>query len=116
MQIKMKHNLKITIPETIVIGLFLVNIKPLKNLLIEKRNDLANLLMSQHASMISEQIESRCAEYKRIHLRLGESSASIEQVFETKEWINTLPTVVLNQSEIVKRLTMVHARAFTLFF
>lgn len=107
MQLKQKAKLEKRLPENISISLFIVNTKLLRNTLIEKRNELATLLMSQHAIIISEQLELICEEYKRIHLRLDESSVSIEQVFETREWIDTLPTVLENQSEIVKRLIMV---------
>jgi len=63
--------------------------------------------MKQHTHIISEQLETYCAEYNRIYIRLGESSASIEQVFETREWIDTLPNLISDMSEIVKRLIMV---------
>lgn len=107
MQFKQKAKLEKNLPENISISLFIVDTKLLRRTLIEKRNELATLLMKQHATIISEQLELICEEYKRIHLRLDESSVSIEQVFETREWIDTLPNVLQNQSEIVKRLIMV---------
>lgn len=108
MQIKMKANLEITLPATITIGLFFVNVKPLKKLLIEKRTQLANLLMKTHATNTCDQFETCCSEYKGIYIKLSEIPTSIEQVFETRNWIDTLPFLIKNQSEIVKRLFMVH--------
>lgn len=109
MQLKQKTKLEKSLPpETIAIGLFSVNTKSLRSLLIEKRRELATLLMKQHASIIGDQLESACDEYKRIYLKLSENSVSIEQVFETREWIETLPTVLEKQSEIVRRLIMVN--------
>lgn len=107
MQIKMKKKLEKTLPETIIIGLFSVNIRQLKELLIEKRIELANLLLKTHAIMTCEQLELCCTEYKSIYIKLGENPKSIEQVFEMREWIETLPILVRNQSEVVKRLYMV---------
>lgn len=107
MQLKFKSKLKYTIPDTIIIGLFIVNIKGLKTLLIEKRDNLANSLMIHYASKTSEQLESYCAEYKRIYLKLSESPVSIEQVFEIKEWIDTLPNIIQNKSELVKNVILV---------
>lgn len=104
MQIKMKLKLEKTLPETITIGLFFISIKSLKNVLVRKRIDLADLIMKTHASLTTEKIEICCAEYKRIYLRLTEIPTSIEQVFEIREWIDTLPILISNQSEIVKRL------------
>lgn len=107
MQLKFKSKLKNIIPDTIIIGLFMVNIKMLKTSLIEKRDNLANSLMRYHANKTSEQLESYCAEYKRIYLKLSESPVSIEQVFEIREWINTLPNIIQNKSEIVKNVILV---------
>lgn len=107
MQLKFKSKLKNAIPDTIIIGLFMVNIKVLKILLIEKRDNLATSLMRHYTSKISEQLESYCAEYKRIYLKLSESPVSIEQVFEIREWIDTLPNIVQNKSEIVKNVILV---------
>lgn len=104
MQIKMKLKLEKTFPETITIGLFFISTKSLKNLLVRKRIDLADLIMKTHANLTTEKIEICCAEYKRMYLRLTEIPASIEQVFEIREWIDTLPILISNQSEIVKRL------------
>lgn len=108
MQIKMKLNLEQTFPESITIGLFLVNIKPLKHILVKKRNELANLIMETHATITAEKIEKCCAKYKTIYLRLIEVPTSIEQVFETREWIDTLPIAINNQSDIIRRLFKVH--------
>lgn len=85
----------------------MVNIKALKLSLIEKRDDLANSLMKHYASKTSEQLETYCAEYKRIYLKLSESPVSIEQVFEIREWIDTLPNIVQTKSEYVKNVILV---------
>lgn len=103
----MKENLKKVLPETIAIGLFLVNVEPLKKILVDKRNDLANLIMETHARITSDQLELCCTEFKGINIKLSETAVSIEQVFETREWIDTLPNKIENLSEIVKRLFMV---------
>lgn len=107
MQIKMKKKLDLTLPETITIGLFSVNIKYLKKLLVEKRNDLANLLLRTHTNITCEQLELCCTEYRGIYIKLGENPKTIEHVFEIREWIETLPVLIRNQSEVVKRLFMV---------
>lgn len=111
-QIEMKEILKVVLPETIAIGLFLVNVEPLKKILVDKRTDLANLIMSTHASKTSDQLESCCSEFKGIYIKLGETAVSIEQVFGTKEWIDTLPSIIENLSNIVKRLFMVLTKIY----
>ncbi|XP_029347294.1 dynein heavy chain 1, axonemal [Acyrthosiphon pisum] len=104
MQIKMKLKLEKTFPETITIGLFFISITSLKHSLVKKRIDLADLIMKTHASLTTEKIEICCEEYKRMYLKLTEIPTSIEQVFEIREWIDTLPILISNQSEIVRRL------------
>lgn len=108
MQLTRKTNLMKALPETIIIGPFVVNNKALKKKLIKKRDELANLLMNTHATNTSQQLELYCAEYNRIYLRLNEVPVSIEKLFEMKEWIDSLPTLVKNQSNIVKRSIVVH--------
>lgn len=107
MQLRMKTNLTKTLPENIIIGPFFVNLKPLKHFLIEKRNELSNLLMKTHASITTEEIEICCEEYRGIYLKLNENPVSIEQAFEMKDWIDTIPILIKNQSEIARRLLMV---------
>jgi len=107
MQIKMKLNLEKTFPETITIGLFFIKIESLKQLLIKKRIELADLIMKTHASLMTDKIKMCCAEYNRMYLRLIEVPTTAEQVFEIKEWIDTLPILISEQSEIVRRLLKV---------
>jgi len=104
MQITMKSQLEKTFPETITIGLFAINIESLKHSLVRKRIDLAELIMKTHASLTTDKIETCCEEYNRMYLKLIEIPTSIEQVFEIKEWIDTSPLLISNQSEIVRRL------------
>jgi len=108
MQLERKTNLMKALPETIIIGPFVVNNIALKKKLIKKRDELANLLMKTHAKNTSQQLELYCAEYNRIYLRLNEVPVSIEKLFEMKEWIHSLPALVKNQSNIVKRSITVH--------
>lgn len=106
-QIKMRENLKTVLPQTIPINLFLVNVEPLKKILVDKRDDLANLIMETHAKITSDKLESCCAEFKGTFFRLSATAVSVEQVFETKEWIDSLPAIIEKESDIVKRLLLV---------
>lgn len=103
----MKANLEKTLPKTIAIGLFLVNVKPIKKLLIEKRGELATLLMKTHANIVCGKLEVCFADYRDVYMRLGEDPVSAEQIFETREWIDTLPILIQNQTEISNRVIMV---------
>lgn len=107
MQIKMKLNLEKTFPENITIGLFFINVYSLKHELIRKRIELAEFIMQTHASLTTEKIEICCAEYNRMYLKLIEVPTTIEQVFEIREWINDLPNLINDQTEILKRLLKV---------
>lgn len=115
MQITMRLQLEKTFPETITIGLFVINTETLKHLLVRKRIDLADLVMKTHASLTTEKIEICCAEYNRMYLKLIEIPTSIEQVFEIKEWIDASPLLISNQSEIVRRLFEVIYYCSTIF-
>lgn len=108
MQIKMKANLEKILPQTINIGLFHVRTHQLKSLLVDKRKELSTLLMTTHANITSEQLELCCADYKQIYQKLSESSTTIEQLIEMREWIETLPVIIQNYSDIVRRLFMVN--------
>ncbi|XP_050431121.1 dynein axonemal heavy chain 1-like [Adelges cooleyi] len=106
MHLKMKANIKKVLPSNIAIGPFFINVESLKQILMDKCRQLANSIMKKYAAMTTEKLEICSEEYKGIFLRLGDNPVSIEQVFEIKEWIETIPFLVKTQSDIVQRLVM----------
>ncbi|XP_050527307.1 dynein axonemal heavy chain 1-like [Daktulosphaira vitifoliae] len=106
MHLRMKANLKKTLPSNITIGLFFINVETLKQSLIDKCRQLAHLIMKTFANLTTEKLEISCEEYRGINLKLGENPVSIEQVFEIKEWIETIPFLLKNQSDIVQRYVL----------
>lgn len=113
----MKSDLEKTVPEEITINLFRINIKPLKTVLIGKRNELANSLMRTHADIKSNQLKLCCEEYNNIYQRLVENPKSKEEMSQMKEWIDTLEIIIENQCETVQQLLIVFIKfVFIIYF
>lgn len=70
MQYKMRVNLEVTLPEMITIGPFMVNVEPLKQSLVDKRQDLYSILLEMYATHMKNlvQVVSRSTGRFRINL------------------------------------------------
>lgn len=102
----MKRNLEKSLPSSIWIGSFNVNVKPLRSFLIEKRLDLATRLLNMFTAQLRVQIEDILNEYKDIHRKLKEDPFNIERVFEIREWMETIPLTVKALDETVQKLKL----------
>lgn len=94
MQLRMKQNLEVTLPASIQIGPFLINVDPLKVYLITKRAELASKLLDLLTEKLRDETQIIIDEYNDIIKRLSERPISIEQIFATRQWMETLPEVI----------------------
>lgn len=90
----MKSVLEDTLPRNIVIGPFRVNVRPLKQFLIEKRQNCCTQLLIAFTENLRTQIDVILADYMQIRTRLRSTSRDIEHLFEEQEWMETIQLTV----------------------
>ncbi|XP_026674744.1 dynein heavy chain 1, axonemal-like [Ceratina calcarata] len=104
LQIRMRENLGVTLPNSITIGSFVVNVRPLKEFLMEKRHECYTGLLVMLTERIRAEVDNILDEYTQIRVKLKEVPQSIEHIFEIRDWMETIPLRVQNLDEQVDTL------------
>ena len=99
-----KATLEADIPRRLHIGAFSVNVDKLRGRLIDKRLQMANSLLEMHVRRLRTQTEDLLDEFRRIFQRLTLEPINVEQLFDQREWMETLPVVVAEHSETLQKL------------
>ncbi|XP_012056092.1 PREDICTED: dynein heavy chain 1, axonemal-like [Atta cephalotes] len=101
---KMKSILELTLPKDIAIGPFYVNVRPLRDFLIQKRQNCYTQLLIMFTDSLRTKINVVLFDYEQIRTRLRTTSRNIEHLFEEQDWIETVPLKVKKLDEIVQKL------------
>lgn len=101
---KMKSILEHTLPKDIVIGPFRVNVRSLRECLIQKRQNCCTQLLIMFTESLRTKIDVVLSDYVRIRTRLRVTLRNIEHLFEEQNWIETIPLTVKNLDQIVQKL------------
>ncbi|KAG5345241.1 DYH1 protein, partial [Acromyrmex charruanus] len=101
---KMKSILELTLPKDIAIGPFCVNVRPLRNFLIQKRQNCYTQLLIMFTESLRTKINVVLSDYVQIRTRLKIASRNIEHLFEEQDWIETVPLRVKKLDEIIQKL------------
>ncbi|KAI1890876.1 hypothetical protein AGOR_G00158120 [Albula goreensis] len=99
-----KYHVDHTLPGSIVIGPFLVNVETTRQSLSNKRRALANAVLDHFALRLRQQIDEACAECKEISMKLFDKPCSIEELTEKRDWMKQIPEQVKNHEEIVSKV------------
>uniref|UniRef100_A0A182PVU0 Dynein heavy chain linker domain-containing protein n=1 Tax=Anopheles epiroticus TaxID=199890 RepID=A0A182PVU0_9DIPT len=93
-QIRMRENLEHTVPLSIAIGPFWINVQPLKEALIRKRLELTTALLK----MLTEKLRIKTADvitcYNAINERMCEKPVSIEHIYDIRAYMEDVPELV----------------------
>ncbi|XP_043666184.1 dynein axonemal heavy chain 1-like [Vespula pensylvanica] len=101
---RMKKNLENTLPKHIFIGPFNVNVQPLKEFLMTKREDCSTRLLIMFTDKLRSTIDEILDEYTEINAKLKEESRNVEHLFDKKEWVETIPLTVKNIDENTQKV------------
>ncbi|XP_076766961.1 dynein axonemal heavy chain 1 [Xylocopa sonorina] len=104
--ITMRENLEVTLPDTITIGPFVVNVRPLKEFLVSKRHECSTGLLVMLTEKLRVEVDDVLEEYTQIRYRLKEAPQSIEHIFEIREWMETIPLRVQDLQERMEMLKL----------
>ncbi|XP_018365084.1 PREDICTED: dynein heavy chain 1, axonemal-like [Trachymyrmex cornetzi] len=101
---KMKSILELALPKDIAIGPFYVNVRPLRDFLIQKRQNCYTQLLIMFTESLRTKIDVVLSDYVQIRTRLRTTLRNIEHLFEEQDWIETVPLRVKKLDEIVQKL------------
>ncbi|KAL6436551.1 hypothetical protein ACFW04_004787 [Cataglyphis niger] len=101
---KMKSILELKLPKDIDIGPFCVNVRPLRQFLIQKRQDCCTQLLIMFTQSLRERLDDVLSDYMEIRARLKAKPLNIEQLFEEQEWMETIPLTVKGLDKIIQKL------------
>ncbi|XP_011297154.1 dynein heavy chain 1, axonemal-like [Fopius arisanus] len=93
-----------TVPDKIIIGPFIIKVARLRNVLTEKHKNLSVRLLTLLTDKLKMQLDDFMFEYSEIRRKLREDPKSIEEIFETREYIENLPLRISTLSDDVNRL------------
>ena len=91
MHLKDRAAIEKSVPLSIDIGLFHLNVEPARKYLLDKRKKLANSVLGFLGSRLRESADLVCKEYTAIQSRLKEAPNGIEELTLTKEFMENLP-------------------------
>ncbi|XP_063217349.1 dynein axonemal heavy chain 1-like [Bacillus rossius redtenbacheri] len=96
------------LPERLLLGPFALQVAPVKRALVGRRQDMAQGVLDIFAAGLRVQVDEVLEEFKAIMTKLCEKPASIEELLDLKDWMETIPANLETHGEVAKRLVMVY--------
>ncbi|XP_058416307.1 dynein axonemal heavy chain 1 isoform X1 [Diceros bicornis minor] len=98
-----KEILDSSLPSSIIIGPFYVNVDNVKQSLSKKRKALATSMLDILAKNLHKEVDNICEEFRSISRKIYEKPNSIEELAELREWMKGIPEKLVGlQERIVK--------------
>ncbi|XP_065685160.1 dynein axonemal heavy chain 1 isoform X1 [Hydra vulgaris] len=101
-----KDDIENQVPQSIVIGPFMVNIDSVKQFLLKKKKQIANSLLELFTKRVYKNVESICEEFKTISRKLFEKPNDIEQVTEMREYLSTLSISLSEKQDLMNKVML----------
>lgn len=96
--------LEVNLPANIIIGPYSINVNLLKQNLIAKRRELHKKLKLMFCDILKEKIEDIFEKFETIQNRLTERNKTIEQLYDTKQWLLSVPENVRVIEEKMRKI------------
>ncbi|CAO1366669.1 unnamed protein product [Diamesa hyperborea] len=103
-QVKAIEELEVNLPANIIIGPYSINVNLLKQNLIAKRRELYKKLKLMFCDILKEKIEDIFEKFETIQNRLSERNKTIEQLYDTKQWMLSVPENVRVIEEKMRKI------------
>uniref|UniRef100_A0A8C4M1C9 Dynein axonemal heavy chain 1 n=1 Tax=Equus asinus TaxID=9793 RepID=A0A8C4M1C9_EQUAS len=98
-----KEILDSSLPSSIIIGPFYINVDNVKQSLSKKRKALATSMLDILAKNLHKEVDDICEEFRSISRKIYEKPNSIEELAELREWMKGIPEKLVGlQERIVK--------------
>ncbi|XP_058126585.1 dynein axonemal heavy chain 1 [Anopheles ziemanni] len=102
LQIRLRENLEHTVPLEIKIGPFLIDVQPLRKVLIRKRQELTVALLKMLTEKLQLKTAAMIADYNAISERICEKPVSIEHIYDIRQYMETVPDMVARMEDRMK--------------
>uniref|UniRef100_A0A182JHZ8 Dynein heavy chain linker domain-containing protein n=1 Tax=Anopheles atroparvus TaxID=41427 RepID=A0A182JHZ8_ANOAO len=102
LQIRLRENLEHTVPLNIVIGPFLIDVRPLREALIRKRNELTLELLKMLTEKLRLKTAGLTTDYNAINERMCEKPISIEHIYDIRQYMESVPETVTRMEDRMK--------------
>ncbi|ERE91881.1 dynein heavy chain 1, axonemal-like protein [Cricetulus griseus] len=89
--LKEKEILDNSLPSSIIIGPFYINVDNVKQSLSKKRKALATSMLDILAKNLHKEVDSICEEFRSISRKIYEKPNSIEELAELRDWMKGIP-------------------------
>nr|XP_019555271.2 dynein heavy chain 1, axonemal [Aedes albopictus] len=103
-QIRMRESLERTLPLSIAIGSFWINVRPLREALIQKRQDLTAALLKMLTERLCAKTSDAVGEYNEINEKMCEKPVSIEHIYDIREFMESIPDLLQNLEDRMKTI------------
>ncbi|XP_078270493.1 dynein axonemal heavy chain 1 [Rhinoraja longicauda] len=104
LHLKKKTHIERTIPSSIIIGPFVVNVEALRTNLAKKCHGLAHAVLQMFAKRLHNQVEEINDDFKMINRKLFEKANTIEDLTDHREWMKKVPEMLKTNEEITNKL------------
>lgn len=106
LQLTSIEEIELTVPMTIVIGPFQINVNSLKKDMIVKRRDLYDRLLASFGDKVKGKLLAINEQYEEIFVKLTKKCGSIEELLEIREkLIPQIPVEILQLQKEIKKMT-----------
>uniref|UniRef100_UPI00398EE5C8 dynein axonemal heavy chain 1 isoform X2 n=1 Tax=Pristiophorus japonicus TaxID=55135 RepID=UPI00398EE5C8 len=102
--LKKKKNIDRMIPNTIIIGPFIINVEMLRINLSKKCNGLAQAVLKMFAKKLHAQVEEINDDYRMINRKLFDKANTIEDLTDHREWMKKIPELLKINEEITNKI------------
>jgi dynein heavy chain len=92
--LKEKDLLEKIIPNSVIIGPFYVVTSKIRDNLSNKRKQLAEAVLNYQTRKVRNKAEDVSNSFRDIQRKLFEKPTNMEELFEHREWMKTIPTLM----------------------
>ncbi|KAM7230116.1 hypothetical protein CapIbe_018833 [Capra ibex] len=93
-----------SLPSSIIIGPFYINVDNVKQSLSKKRKALATAMLDILAKNLHREVDNICEEFRSISRKIYEKPNSIEELAELREWMKGVPEKLVGLEERIVKI------------
>ncbi|XP_068171919.1 dynein axonemal heavy chain 1 [Antennarius striatus] len=108
--------LQLSLPSSIVIGVFIVRVEPVRLTLSKKMKAAAKAMLDHFVVKLRKQVDYACEECDVISRKLRERPNSIEELTELREWMKQIPEAIRRYKEHIAKTLLDYDRTEEFYY